>query len=211
MCDTLQDALLDTVRQLMGQPAFTADQLHLAKLPVTAGGLGLPHLPTLALIARTSCNATLPRAAHTDPFRQTLVRQEGDSLLERLRGISEKHPAQMAGDLSDAPPGLSLRHLSRKLTKSIHSSAVSDLWRRRDDLDATLRHQWFRNLPGDSPVRPDSYHGHGEWLHCLPGKWETTFLDPVFRLGLNQRLGFPGTGQQCGRNPPGGETMPTRS
>ena len=46
MCDTLQDALLDTVRQLMGQPAFTADQLHLAKLPVTAGGLGLPHLPT---------------------------------------------------------------------------------------------------------------------------------------------------------------------
>ena len=48
MCDTLQDALLDTVRQLMGQTAFTADQLHLAKLPVTAGGLGLPHLPTLA-------------------------------------------------------------------------------------------------------------------------------------------------------------------
>ena len=64
-----------------------------------------------------------------------------------------------------------------------------------------MRHQWIRNLPGDSPARPDSYHGHGEWLHCLPGKWETTLLDPVFRLGLNQRLGFPapGTGQQRGR------------
>ena len=123
MCDTLQDALLDTVRQLLGQPTITADQLHLAKLPVTAGGLGLPHLPTLALIARASCIATLPRAAHTDSFRHTLVRQEGDFLLERLRGISEKHPAQMAGDLMDAPPGLSLRHLSRKLTKSIHSKA----------------------------------------------------------------------------------------
>ena len=35
MCDTLQDALLDTVRQLLGQPTITADQLHLAKLPVT--------------------------------------------------------------------------------------------------------------------------------------------------------------------------------
>ena len=211
MCDTLQDALLDTVRQLRGQPAFTADQIHLAKLPVTAGGLGLPHLPTLALIARASCIATLPRAAHTDPFRSTLVRQEGETLLERLRDISEKHPAQLAGDLSDAPPGLSLRHLSRKLTTSIHSRAIGDLWRRRADLDATLRHQWLRNLPGDSPARPESYHGHGEWLHCLPGKWGTTLLDPVFRLGLNQRLGFPapGTGQQCGRTPRGANDAST--
>ena len=63
----------------------------------------------------------------------------------------------------------------------------------------------MRNLPGDAPARPESYHGHGEWLHCLPGKFETTLLDPVFRLGMNQRLGFPapGTGQQCGRTPRG--------
>ena len=150
-----------------------------AKLPVTAGGLGLPDLPVLALIARTACIATLPRAEHTDSFRHYLIRQEGDDLLERLRGLSERHPTQMAGDLSDPPP-LSLRHLSRKLTKSIQSRAISDLWRRRADLDATLRHQWTRNLPGDAPARPESYHGHGEWLHCLPGKFETTLLDPVF-------------------------------
>ena len=112
----------------------------------------------------------------------------------------------MAGDLMDAPPGLSLRHLSRKLTRSINSKAVSDLWKRRAELSETIRYQWLRNLPGDSPVRPDSYHGHGEWLHRLPGKWETTLLDPVFRLGLSQRLGYPapGAGQQCGRTPPGG-------
>ena len=121
LCDTLQDALVDTVRQLMGQHGFTADQLHFAKLTVTAGGLGLPDLPTLALVARASCIATLPRADHTEPYRQDLVRQEGAMLLERLRGLSERHPTQMAGDLSDAPPGLSLRHLSRKLTKSIQS------------------------------------------------------------------------------------------
>ena len=60
MCDTLQDALLNTFRQLLGQPTLTAEQLRLAKLPVTAGGLGLPHLPILALIARASCIATLP-------------------------------------------------------------------------------------------------------------------------------------------------------
>ena len=70
---------------------------------------------------------------------------------------------------------------------------MSDLWKRRAELEDTLRHQWFRNLPGDSPAQPDSYHGHGEWLHCLPGKRETTLLDPVFRLGLR-----PG-GKQCQR------------
>ena len=123
LCDTLQDAWLDTVRQLLGQPTITADQLHLARLPVIAGGLGLPHLPTLALAARESCIATLPRAAHTDPFSETLVRQEGKYLLERLRGVSEKHPAQMAGDLLEAPTGLSLRRHSRKLTRSIHSQS----------------------------------------------------------------------------------------
>ena len=86
MCDNLQNALLNTVRQLMGQPGFTADQLHLAKLPVTAGGLGLPDLPVLALVARTACIATLPRADQTDPFRHQLICQEGGILLERLRG-----------------------------------------------------------------------------------------------------------------------------
>ena len=207
LCDTLQDALIDTVRQLIGQPGLTADQLQLAKLPVTAEGLGLPDLPTVALIARASCIATLPRADRTDSYRKNLVMQEGGLLLERLRGLSERHPTQMAGDLSDPPPGLSLRHLSRKLTKSIQSRAISDLWKRRAELGDTLRHQWIRNLPGDAPARPESYHGHGEWLHCLPGKWETALLDPVFRLGLNQRLGFPapGTGQQCGRTPTGGK------
>ena len=139
--------------------------------------------------------------------------REGGLLLERLRGLSERHPAQMAGDLSDPPPGLSLRHLSRKLTKSIQSRAISDLWKRRAELGDTLRRQWTRNLPGDAPARPESYHGHGEWLHCLPGKWETTLLDPVFRLGLNQRMGFPapGTGQQCGRNPRGARDVCTFS
>ena len=60
----------------------------------------------------------------------------------------------MAGDLSEPPPGLSLRHLSRKLTKSIQSRAISDLWKRRTELGATIRHQWIRNLPGDTPARP---------------------------------------------------------
>ena len=72
-CDTLQDALMDTVRQCPGQSVVTADQLHLAHLYVTAGGLSLPHLPTLAFVARTSCLATLPRPTRTQQFREDFV------------------------------------------------------------------------------------------------------------------------------------------
>ena len=109
----------------------------------------------------------------------------------------------MAENLLEAPTGLSLRHLSRKLTRSIHSKAVSDLWKRRAKLEDTLRHQWLRNLPGDSPTQPDSYHGHGEWLHCLPGKWDTALLDPVSGwVSVNGRVSFPGHGPEMWTNPP---------
>ena len=102
---------------------------------------------------------------------------------------------------------MSLRHLSRKLTQSRDSAAINAFWLRRQDLPPCLRHAWLCNLPGDNPARPASYHGHGDWLHTLPGRWETTLLDPVFRWGLQHRLGFPapGAGQKCGRTPQGGK------
>ena len=102
---------------------------------------------------------------------------------------------------------MSLRHLSRKLTQSRDSAAINAFWLRRQDLPPRLRHAWLCNLLGDNPARPASHHGHGDWLHTLPGRWETTLLDPVFRWGLQHRLGFPapGAGQKCGRTPQGGK------
>ena len=98
--------------------------------------------------------------------------------------------------------GLSLRHLNRKLTRPIQSKVVSDLWRRRADLSNTLRYQWLRNLPGDNPVQPVSYHGT---QGVAPLFARQILVDPVFRLGLCQRLGCPApdTGQRCGRTPGG--------
>ena len=152
----------------MGQHGFTADQLHLAKLPVTAGGLGLPDLPTLALVARTSCIATLPGQTILNPFVKILSDKKGACSWNASEASVNGIPPKWLVTSRMQPPGLSLRHLSRKLTKSIQSRAISDLWKRRADLGDALRHQWIRNLPGDAPARPDSYHGHGEWLHCWP-------------------------------------------
>ena len=133
--------------------------------------------------------------------------QEGGSLLERLRGLSERHPTQMAGDLSEPPPGFSLRHLSRKLTKSIQSRAISDLWARRAELGDTLRHQWIRNLPGDAPA--------GE----LPWPWRVAPLlaqqvgdhppGPCLQTWPKPTIGIPsprsGTAVRSHPPPPGGK------
>ena len=87
------------------------------------------------------------------------------------------------------------------------TTAINALWFRRAELSEPLRHAWLRNLLGDNPARLEAHHGQGDWLHTLPGKWSNTLLDPVFRWGLQQRLGFnaPGAGEPCGRTPPGGK------
>ena len=91
------------------------------------------QLPTLALVAR-NCH---PAPGRTWFIPQLLI-QEGGLLLERLRGLSERHPPRWLV-LWASPRCLSLRHLSRKLTKSIQSRAISDLWKRRAELGDTLR------------------------------------------------------------------------
>ena len=129
-------------------PCTDADQLRVARLPVSAGGLGLPHLPSLAVIARCAALATMSRASDTALYRQTLIDSESDTFFHRLRDVCDRDPASLAGNLVDPPPGLSLRHLSRKLTHSRDSTAINALWLRRAELSDSLRHAWLRNLPG---------------------------------------------------------------
>ena len=186
------------------------DQWDLARLPIQAGGLYLPHLPRLAVIARTAALATMPTASRTTSYRHNLLKEERAELFARLRGFCHTEPTALAGDLDDTLQGMSLRHLSRKLTQSRDSAAINAFWLRRQDLPARLRHAWLCNLPEDNPARPATYHGHGDWLHTLPGRWETTLLDPVFKWGLQHRMGFPapGAGFKCGRTRGANPAMP---
>ena len=101
----LQEGLQDTVRQLLGVPSTAADQLRVARLPVSAGGLGLPHLPSLAVIARCAALATLPRASDTARYRQTLLDSETDLLFHRLRDVCDRDLATLAGNLVEPPRG----------------------------------------------------------------------------------------------------------
>ena len=132
--------------------------------------------------------------------------QERAELLSRLRGTE---PSALAGNLEDPPQGMSLRHLSRKLTRPRDSAAINALWLRRQDLPTRLRHAWLCDLSGDNPARPATYHGHWD---TFPSKRETTILDPVFRWGLQHRMGFPAqeAGRKRGRTPPAGQTLAIR-
>ena len=113
----------------------------------------------------------------------------------------------MAGDLSEPPPGLSLRHLSRKLIKSIQSRAISDLWKRRAELGDTIRHQWIRNLPGDAPARPELTTAMESGSTACPasGRPPSWTQSSVLDSTRDSDFPRPGAGQQCGRTPPGGK------
>ena len=99
LCETLQDLLQDTVKQCINKPAISADQWDLARLPIQARGLYLPHLPSLAVIARTAALATMPRASHTTRYRQNLLQEERMELFARLRGFCHTEPTAVAGNL----------------------------------------------------------------------------------------------------------------
>ena len=60
LCESLTVQMRTTLRNWLGHPALNATHWHLAHLPITAGGLGLPDLHALALAARTAAPATIP-------------------------------------------------------------------------------------------------------------------------------------------------------
>ena len=174
LCETLQDLLQDTVRQCIDQPSISADQWDLARLPIQARGLYMPHLPSLAVIARTAALATMPRASHTTNYRRNLLKEERTELFARLRGFCHTEPTALAGNLDDPPQGMSLRHLSRKLTQSRDSAAINAFWLRRQDLPARLRHAWLCNLPGDNRPGLQQRPPGGQTLQCYPQRRGTT-------------------------------------
>ena len=96
LCETLQDTLQDTVRQCVDQLSTSADQWDLARLPIQAGGLHLPHLLSLAVIARTAALATMHRASRTTAYRQNLLREERAELFAHLRGFCHTEPSALA-------------------------------------------------------------------------------------------------------------------
>ena len=105
LTEILQEGLQDTLRQCMGVPATTANQLHAARLPVSAGSLGLFHLPSLAVIAHCMALATMPRASDTAAYRQSLLDNQTEELFHRLRDVCDRETATRAGNMVDPPPG----------------------------------------------------------------------------------------------------------
>ena len=67
----------------------------------------------------------LPRASRTTEYRRKLLQTERVHLYARLRGFCHTDPTALAGNLEDPPPGMNLRHLSRKLTHSRDSAAIN--------------------------------------------------------------------------------------
>ena len=93
MCDTPQDALLDTVRQLLGQPTITADQLHLAKLPGDCWGVRTLHWHPGQLI---QTHSDAPLSDEREIFCWSASEASAKSTQHRWLVTSWMHPLALA-------------------------------------------------------------------------------------------------------------------
>ena len=151
----------------------------------------------------------MPRASHTTKYRQNLLQEERAELFSRLRGFCHTEPSAVAGNLDDPPQGMSLRQLSRKLTQSRDSAAINAFC--FDDKTSPL----VFDTPGSATFLGTTRPGRPPTMDTVTGSTPCqadgrhTLLDPVFRWGLQHRLGFPapGAGQKCGRTPQGGKAV----
>ena len=74
-----------TLRNWLGHPALNAAHWHLAHLPITAGGLGLPDLHAPALAARTAALATIPGDGPLAAYKEELLTRESPALLDQAQ------------------------------------------------------------------------------------------------------------------------------
>ena len=200
LCETLTTHMQMVLRSWLGHPALNADNWRLAHLPITAGGLGLPDLPALALAARTAALATIPNEGQLAAYKEELLDREGPALLHQLQARLAHPVAELVGDLRHMPAGKSTRQLPGKLMHSIHQHSVRTLRRTEEDMSAAMRHAWSRNRATDGGTATSAHTGQGAWLRATPGSTAHTITNEAFRFNIGQRCRRPlrmGQGPIC--------------
>eukprot|EP00971_Amphidinium_carterae_P337102 6473770-Amphidinium_carterae.2 len=99
--------------------------LQLAQLPSALGGIGLPNLPHLGIIARTTALRTIERLSCADNHLRQACHAEQPFLIAQLRPLVPVPPQGLIGDLERDSPGVSIYQLQKQLRRAVnnHSQA----------------------------------------------------------------------------------------
>ena len=112
--ETVQDLFHNTLQTLLRLPALEPPHKRIITLPIAHGGMAFPHLPTLAIAARISMLATIPRTPANHTFFHSHLRDELNHLGTQFDALIEGRTADILGQIAEPPPGRSFRGLQKK-------------------------------------------------------------------------------------------------
>ena len=182
--------LLQVLKDWLVEPALTADQIAIARLPPDFGGLGWPSLGAETPLFRATALYTASRA---DPeIAEHLLdccRREQPRLLADITCMVKKL-APAYTDLNSRPPDIHAKALLRRSRLASHHHTCEMLWKRSamDDspLGAWRLHTGYK--PDMALKRPQ---GTGQWLTAKPTRQGYSLSQGQMQHGLKQRLGVP--------------------
>eukprot|EP00971_Amphidinium_carterae_P181426 3599260-Amphidinium_carterae.1 len=87
---------------------LSPDLRRLAQLPTVFGGIGLPDLAQLGIIARTTALRTIERLPSADTHLRQACHAEQPFLLAALGPLVSTPPQGLIGDLERDNPGVSI-------------------------------------------------------------------------------------------------------
>ena len=186
--ETVQDLLLNTLQTLLRLSTLTPPQKRVITLPLAHGGLAFPHLPTLAIAARISMLATVPRTPANRAFFDSHLRDELTHLGAQFDELIDGRTADILGQIADPPPGRSFRGLQKRLMTQ-HYTQLS-----RELLHLGPEHQrlidaWFAHHSNDDPMAKASHPGQSSWLLAKPTP-QRSLPDAAVIYGIRRRLGL---------------------
>eukprot|EP00971_Amphidinium_carterae_P264940 5255443-Amphidinium_carterae.3 len=117
MLQQLQGTIVLACELLLG--STLPDQLlQLSQLPTAMGGIGMPNLPQLGILARTTAPRTIERLPHADVHLRQACHVEQPFLLDHLDKWVSIPPQGLIGDLERDSPGVSVHLLQKQLRRS---------------------------------------------------------------------------------------------
>ena len=186
--ETVQDLFQNTLQTLLHLPALSPPHKRVIALPLAHGGLAFPHLPTLAIAARISMLATIPRTPANRAFFDSHLRDELNRLGTQFDDLIEGRTADVLGQIAEPPPGRSFRGLQKKLMAQHHTQLSRELLCLGPD-HQRLIDAWFAHHSSDDPLTKAVHPGQSSWLLAKPTP-HRSLPDTAVIYGVRRRLGL---------------------
>ena len=184
----LHQMLVEFVLKCLQYQKLSALQLRVAHLPLSRGGIALPCLAVVALVARISSLACLAVTASATPLVQQWLNVEYPCLKAKLQPFVASDLDSLLGSLQPLPQDMRVSFVSKRLMRLYQSLAHNELKQKLPNAHPLLEWKWRQHGGGETEC-PQPLAG--AWLTSLPTNAQRSLPNDCFRWALRQWLAIP--------------------